>query len=400
MFVPFDLLAEVLPMEGRGAYLSYTQFFWTLGSIGMVLMAWVTLEPLGWRWLAALAAIPPVISLASLPFIPESPRWLITRQPPRTEEALEALRCIAKANGRHLPDDLELIHESHEVKDEGCNNLAELFLPEIRRTTLTLWVVWFAFGVVYYGIVLLNGREFETNEAVCSFEYAPMLVVSLSEVLGVVALVLIIDRLGRRLTQATTYWLCGILIIPVGLFRTVAPKTTFLFLARAMVMIGSAATWVATPELYPTEIRGTGHSVAGLISKFGALLVPFLVNSSLPDMPVMLGIAACTVMAGLAALALPETKSMRLGHDLKPSAAEGMDKPHPLPSLMEYNNTTTELTCKSLSSVHGLTPSAVRDRVLAHPLSAEEVTYSMWALSPTLTRELSTISDVINYRPP
>ncbi|CAM9880853.1 unnamed protein product [Chrysoparadoxa australica] len=326
MFVPFDLLAEVVPTASRGRYLSYTNFFWTCGSVAMVLLAWATLGPLGWRGLAMLAAIPPGIALLCLPFLPESPRWLMSRQPPREREAVEALRSIAKANGKSLPDNLELIAESHEVSEEGLKNVAELFYPKIRRTTIFVWIVWFCFGMVYYGVVLLNGVVFEKSEAeengVCGFEYLDMLIVSLSEVLGTFILVMIIDTLGRRLSQALSYSLCAILIIPVGFLYKAGPKAAFLFLARAMVLVGSAASWIAAPELYPTEIRGTGHAAAGLVNKVAASIVPFWVNSSLGSMSIVLGFAAFSALPGLAALMLPETMRVHLGHDLDMNATE------------------------------------------------------------------------------
>ncbi|CAM9417196.1 unnamed protein product [Chrysoparadoxa australica] len=326
VFVPFDLLAEVVPTTSRGRYLSFADFFWTFGSIAMVLLAWATLEALGWRWLTAFSAVPAVISLLSLPFLPESPRWLMSRQPPREREALEALRSIAKANGRSLPDNLELIAESHAVSEMGLKNVVELFSPKIRGTTVFLWIVWFCYGVVYDGVVLLNGVEFEKSEAeengVCSFEYLDMLIVSLSEVPATVALIMVIDTIGRRLSQALAYALCAILIIPVGVIYQSGPRTAFLFLARAMVAFGSGATLIAAPELYPTEIRGTGHAAAELLHKVGAFIVPFWVNSSFDYLHIVLGLAVCSAVAGVAALILPETMNVQMGHDLDMSATE------------------------------------------------------------------------------
>ncbi|CAM9747263.1 unnamed protein product [Chrysoparadoxa australica] len=330
LFIPFDLLAEVVPTQSRGRYLSFADFFWTFGSIAMVLLAWAALESLGWRWLTALAAVPPAISLLSLPFLPESPRWLMSRQPPREREALHALRVIAKANGRSLPDNLELIAESHEAREEVLKNVAELFYPKIRRTTIFLWIVWFCYGVVYDGVVLLNGVEFEKVDAdgngICSFEYLDMLIVSLSEIPATVVLMMMIGTIGRRLSQALTYSLCAILIIPVGIIYQSVPKTAFLFLARAMVAIGSGASWVAAPELYPTEIRGTGHAAAGLIHTVGAFIVPLWVNSSFDYLHIVLGLAACSALAGAAAFILPETMNVQMGHDLDMSATEGEEE--------------------------------------------------------------------------
>lgn len=41
-------------------------------------------------------------------------------------------------------------------------------------------------------------------------------------------------------------------------------------IARMGAMGSSCATWVATSELYPTEMRATGHSVASALARIGA----------------------------------------------------------------------------------------------------------------------------------
>jgi len=92
--VPFDLLAETVPTKIRGLVLCALWMFWTLGSIVLNLMAAHCLkdvdgpggsDPLGWRWLTFLAAVPPIVSLLGVSVVDESPAWLAARG--RREEA-------------------------------------------------------------------------------------------------------------------------------------------------------------------------------------------------------------------------------------------------------------------------------------------------------------------------
>ena len=97
--VPFDILAEFLPTENRGKYLLLIEYFWTLGSMLVPIIAYVSLELFySWRVFVAICATPCVLSLfASVTFVPESPRWLV--QEGRNDEAIAILRKAAAVNG-------------------------------------------------------------------------------------------------------------------------------------------------------------------------------------------------------------------------------------------------------------------------------------------------------------
>ena len=56
--VPFDLVAEFLPSEARGASLLSMEFLWTFGSLIVIGTAWVFLASDGWRPLVFITATP------------------------------------------------------------------------------------------------------------------------------------------------------------------------------------------------------------------------------------------------------------------------------------------------------------------------------------------------------
>jgi len=53
--------------------------------------------------------------------------------------------------------------------------------------------------------------------------------------------------------------------------------------ARAAAVAANGTTWVATPELYPTERRATAHSSCSASSRIGGFLVPYMVQVSLDE---------------------------------------------------------------------------------------------------------------------
>ena len=195
--VPFDLLAEYMPHHRRGTFLICFQFFWTAGSLLVATLAWACLAALGWRVLTGLSAIPVVLSTMLYAYLPESPSFLLVRG--RPADAVAALTAAAAVNGVALP------RFTLRAVPEEVASCSRLFMPRLRSTTLLSWTLWFAFGFSYYGIVLLTPELFAepaaTGEAY-AIGYANIFAASAAEIVGVVVTLLVIDRWGRKRTQA------------------------------------------------------------------------------------------------------------------------------------------------------------------------------------------------------
>lgn len=148
---------------------------------------------LGWRWLLAVSALPSSLLLLFYRMTPESPRYLCMRG--RTSDALAVLEKIARVNGSKLPsgilvsdnhielretsnisEDTELLppreHDNASPKyigsleSNGISLLAMLVSPELVKSTLLLWMVFFGNAFAYYGLVLLT-TELNNNHNRC-----------------------------------------------------------------------------------------------------------------------------------------------------------------------------------------------------------------------------------------
>lgn len=335
--VPFDLLAEFLPVSDRGKFLIYIEYFWTFGSMFVAGVAWAALDKIGWRGLSYITAVPVTLSsIAAFVYLPESPRWLLVKG--RITEAEEVVKNAAAVSGIALnpfsfhPQARGIIQPAscHFANDDYCevskgeaSYLDLVRTPKMRQLTLPLGIIWVAFGFTYYGIVLFVTRIYtkpaemssvgSAGGPTCTFDYQSIFINASAELLGVFFVSLIIDPWGRTRTQAAFYAIAGFSVMLVGsefIPRSFLPYMSMI--ARLGAMGASCATWVATPELYPTEMRATGHSVCSSLAKLGSFLVPYFVVSSISLSTIGVTLAAVNFIASFVAFALPETAGLYL----------------------------------------------------------------------------------------
>jgi MFS family permease len=336
LIVVFDTLAEFVPNSHRGTDLLAIEYFWTGGTLLVPLLAYISLGTNsmddndasvfhGWRWFVVLCAIPCVLScIFGIIYVPESPRWLMSRGEQGHEEALKILRNAAVTNGVSpdvFPPGTRL---SGGHAEDG--SFADLLKPRWLRTTLLLWGTWAGFAFTYYGTIIAitlafsgNSDEYLDEDATghYSFDYGAIFTSASSEIAGTTLVILLIDRIGRIPTQTISYIAGGTSMMlfcyatAVGTSRSVMMVTSFF--ARMFFMGGSCSTWVSTAEIITTEIRSTGHSAANAVARLSGSMSPFLVKSSTGFNTIGLTMMMVSLVTALLVYHLPETNGKRLG---------------------------------------------------------------------------------------
>ena len=255
-------ISEVSPAEVRGTMVSLYQLFITIGFLLAYLMNFLILRGasldatdtnLGsamfnqeyWRGMLGCEAIPDLLFLLLILFIPESPRWLAVRG-------------------------------ERQDKKEEWKYLRE---PGILRAVLigsAIAILGQFMGVnavLYYGPKIFSDAGFEDPL------FSTVLVGVVNMVTTVIAL-LIIDKVGRK---QLVWWgvggmivsllMIGLYFLPFTSLPTGFMLTFFLLYVFCTAISISAVVFVLLSEMYPNRVRGLAMSIAGFALWIGTYLI-------------------------------------------------------------------------------------------------------------------------------
>ncbi|HEU4733268.1 MAG TPA: MFS transporter, partial [Kofleriaceae bacterium] len=212
IIAPF--LAEFVQKKYRGRFVGSLSGFFSFGFVLAALLGYFVIPASrdGWRIVQVVSALPIVMLLWWRRSLPESPRWLIERG--RTAEAeAEVARIEAEVFQRGHATSPQA--ESVELpvigaRDVGtfASNLAALWSPSMRRTTVMLWILWIAITFSYYGFftwipTLLVKQGMTTTK---SFGYS--IIIYLAQIPGYYSAAFVSERLDRKWT-IVLYMLLG-----------------------------------------------------------------------------------------------------------------------------------------------------------------------------------------------
>lgn len=326
-------IAEISPAGWRGRLVSLNQLALVIGILAAQIANWRIAQPvpahatealiaaswngqLGWRWMFSAVAIPALILLVCTPLIPESPRWLMTR-----DRRGEANRILSRIGGpRYGEVETKAIRASLQaVPEDGWRGL---FSHDIRG--LLLIGVVLAVLQQFSGInILFNYAEEVYRSAgygVSDILFNIMITGTINLIFTLVAMGLI-DRLGRR----------GLMIFGcfgIGLSHIAASYAYHLgaqgfgILALTLSAIGCYAmslapvTWVLISEIFPNRVRASAVSV----SVAALWLASFILTFTFPFLNAALGTSGTFLIYGGICLAgglfvifkVPETKGQTL----------------------------------------------------------------------------------------
>ncbi len=258
-------IAEIAPSDIRGRLVSFNQLAIVVGILLVYFVNWF-IQSLGtptwylstaWRLMLASEALPAVLFLVMLMFVPDTPRWFVMRG--RNEEALAQL---TRVNGE---------------------TVARGILADIERTLKVRSERLFAFGtpVLLIGILLSVFQQFVGINAV--LYYAPLMfknlgastnsafmqtvVVGAANLLFTFVAIATVDRLGRKPLLVVGSIAMGISMILLGGLFDAHAVGLWALVAVVAYIAGFALSWgpvvwVLLSEMFPNSIKGKAMAIA------------------------------------------------------------------------------------------------------------------------------------------
>ncbi len=272
-------IAEVSPADKRGSMVSLNQLMIVIG-ISLAYFSNYFLLDIGeanWRWMLGVEAFPAMLFFVLLFFVPESPRWLVSKG-----EEEKAINILRKVNG---PDRAAKIMD--EIKDSLINitkaKISELFVRRFRFVLfigITLGIFQQITGinaVFYYAPVIFEKTGIGRDAA-----FVQAIFVGLTNLAFTLLAIRLIDRLGRKplliigsggilISHALLSWafhqnnLDSLLV----LFAILG------FIASFAISLGPVM-WVMLSEIFPNKFRGLAISVAGFANGICSFLVTMI----------------------------------------------------------------------------------------------------------------------------
>ncbi|KAI8783265.1 synaptic vesicle 2-related protein [Biomphalaria glabrata] len=334
------LYAEFLPSKSRATCVTLIEIFWAVGACFEVLLALFVMPTLGWSYLLGISALPLLIFSCFCVWLPESARYDMTRG--CYDKALHTLERIAKDNGKPMPLGKLVEPHAHSIKR---GRVKDLFIPELKVTTVLLWIIWLVCAFSYYGIVLLTTAMFENPDgchgtdvkfnpnpscyleckSLTTKDYIDLTWTTFAEFPGLFITAYLLNKIGRKYTMVAEFLIFTLFVLLVNICMTRAVLTFFLFIARAFISGAFQGAYVYTPEVYPTSMRALGLGTCSGMARIGAIVTPFVAQVLLKE-SAYAAVSTYGVMcliASIAAFLLPiETK----GREMKDSGVEGPSK--------------------------------------------------------------------------
>lgn len=287
--VASTLVSESVKAEERGRVVVLLESFWAAGWLIAAIISYFVIPaefwPIeGWRVALLLTAIPAFYAIYIRLKLPDSPQFTV-------KEASKKRTIL--------------------------QNMKDVWAKDQARSTIMLWVLWFAVVFSYYGMFLwlpsvMVGKGFDL---ITSFKY--VLIMTLAQLPGYFTAAWIIEKLGRKFvlvtylvgTAASAYVFGG------------AEDVTVLLVSGMLLSFFNLGAWGAlyayTPEQYPAIIRGTGAGMAAAVGRIGGIFGPLLVGSLRTkgyDYDVIFTIFCIAILIGAAAVLFlgKETKQTEL----------------------------------------------------------------------------------------
>jgi MFS transporter, SP family, xylose:H+ symportor len=322
-------IAEIAPARIRGRLISINQFTIVTGLLVVFIVNYIIAlqgseqwnTQVGWRWMFGSEALPALLLLGLLFFVPESPRWLTKNH--RREEALAILTRVSGT----LQAQKELAIIDKTIAAES-GSLKQLLRPGMRIALIIgviLAILQQVTGInvfMYFGTELFKNMGSGTHTALLQ-----TVVVGVVNLSFTIIAIWLVDRIGRKPLMIIGTTGMGVSMLAMGLAAFYQQTGMWLlffvlsYIACFALSVGPIV-WVVIAEIFPTRIRGRAMAVAVVCLWLANYLViqtftmmdenNWLIQKFHHGFPFWLYGAMCVVMLLFVWRFVPETKGKTL----------------------------------------------------------------------------------------
>lgn len=278
-------ISEISPTKIRGALVSSFQLMITIG----ILVSYFSdrafaddLNPFSWRWMFYVGVFPAVILLVGMLFLPETPRFLISKgKEEKGRKVLEKIEepSMVEVAIRKIKDDISL--------DKESVGYSELFKKTWRVPLLIAVGIMFVQQfvgintIIYYAptVFIIAGFAGKTAAITATISVGAVNVAS------TVLSMFLIDKIGRR--KLYFIGLTGMMVslAALGIFfflkdslgdslKWVTVGTVLVYIIFFAISLGPLG-WLIISEIFPIKVRGVGMSIGALSNWFFNGIVAF-----------------------------------------------------------------------------------------------------------------------------
>jgi len=327
-------ISEVAPAGMRGKLVSINQLTIVIGILLAQVINWLLVRSLpahateefllnswygqeGWRWMFGLTALPALLFLAGMFFVPESPRWLA-----RNGQSSKARALLARIGGEEYAATAVSEIEDTLRNETARVNFRDLLAPKLRKVLLLGIVLaafqqWCGINVIFnYAEEIFAAAGYQVSDIMLN-----IVVTGAVNLIFTFVAIGTVDRVGRRrLMLIGAAGLALIYSILGGFYYSGTQGIHVLSLVVAAIACYSMSlapvTWVIISEIFPNRIRGAAISVA-VTSLWIACFVltftfPALNQGFGPAFTFWLYAVICVAGFTFIKLRLPETKGKTL----------------------------------------------------------------------------------------
>lgn len=268
-------IAEISPAKVRGMLVSMFQLMVTIGVLVSYLSDLYFADEGDmscWRPMFYVGVIPACILLVGMIFMPETPRWLMSKG-----RHSESIRILKRIEGeKQAKDSFQQMQEEIKRSETEKSGWKELLQPWL-RTPLIICIGIMFFQqfvgintVIYYSPKIFLMAGFDGAVAAIWASVG----VGLVNVIFTVVSVYFVDRLGRRklyfiglsgiVVSLLLLGLCFVYVNQLGdSVKWVAILLIFCYVAFFAISIGPLG-WLIISEIFPLKLRGLGASLGSL----------------------------------------------------------------------------------------------------------------------------------------